>query len=140
MLAAASRSRNAGSAITPEARATVLMRSKAINAYCGLELPRRSWPRSALAMGQRVGAHQREHPIRIVCPGSPDLLPVHHEMIALERRAGRKAREIGAGAGLRIALRPDHRPRNDRRQVLRLLRFGAELDQGRADVIEPLRR
>jgi len=76
----------------------------------------------------------------MVRPGSPDLLPVHHEMIALERGAGRKAREIGAGAGLRIALRPDHRPRNDRWQVLYLLRLGAKFDQDWADVIEPLRR
>ena len=52
MLAAARRSWNAGSAITPEARAMVLMRSSAIQANCGFEVPRRSCPSSALAMRQ----------------------------------------------------------------------------------------
>ena len=61
-------------------------------------------------------------------------------MVALERRAGRQAGEVGARAGLGIALRPDHRAGNDRRQVLRLLRVVAELHQDRADVIEPLDR
>ena len=88
----------------------------------------------------RVGAHQREHPLRMMPPGGPDLLPVHHEVVALQRRAGRETREIGAGARLRIALRPDHRAVEDRRQVPGLLRRGAELDQDRADVMQPLRR
>ena len=51
-------------------------------------------------LGLRVGTHQREHPIRIVCPSRPDFLPVHYKMIPLERGASGKAREIGAGAGL----------------------------------------
>src|SRR6187399_2344208 len=73
-------------------------------------------------------------------PGGPDLLPPHHEMIALQHCAGRKAGKVGACARLGIALRPDHSTRNDGRQMLRLLCVGPELHQDRADVIEALCR
>jgi hypothetical protein len=88
----------------------------------------------------RIGAYEREHPVRMMRPGGPDLLPSHHEMIALQRCAGRKAGKVGACARLGIALRPDHSTRNDGRQMLRLLCVGPELHQDRADVIETLRR
>ena len=39
----------------------------------------------------RIGAHQREHPVRMMRPGGPDLVALDHEMVAFQRRAGRKA-------------------------------------------------
>src|SRR5262245_8198906 len=36
-------------------------------------------------LGLRIGAHEREHPIRMMCPGRPNLMPAHHEMIAFKR-------------------------------------------------------
>ena len=56
MLAAARRSWNAGSLMIPDARAIVLIRSSAINANCGFEVPIRSCPSSALAMRQPSSA------------------------------------------------------------------------------------
>ena len=71
-------------------------------------------------------------------PGGPDLLSVHHETVALQLGAGRKASKVGARARLGIALRPDDAAFDDRRQVLRLLRLGCELHENGADVIEAL--
>src|SRR6516165_7285452 len=51
---------------------------------------------------------------------------------------GRQAGEVGARAGLGIALRPDHGARNDGRQMLRLLCGGPELHEDGADMIETL--
>src|SRR5262245_18901021 len=36
----------------------------------------------------RIGAHEREHPIRVMRPGRPNLMPAHHEMVALKRCPG----------------------------------------------------
>src|SRR6516165_8147409 len=88
----------------------------------------------------RIGADEREHPVRVMCPGRPNLMPPHHEMIARERCPGRQAGEVGARAGLGIALRPDHGARNDGRQMLRLLCGGPELHEDGADMIETLSR
>src|SRR5207244_13638277 len=70
----------------------------------------------------RVGADQRKHPVRMMSPGGPDLLPPHDEMIAFERSAGGKTGEVGARARLGVALCPDHGARNDGWQMLHLLR------------------
>src|SRR5712692_9694946 len=64
-------------------------------------------------LGLRVGAYQRVHPIRMMRPGGPDLLPLHHEMIARERCAGRKTGKVGARSRLGVALCPDQRARKD---------------------------
>src|SRR3989442_851702 len=48
----------------------------------------------------RIGAYQRKHPVRMMCPRGPDLMPSDHEMIALQRGAGRKAGKVGARASL----------------------------------------
>ena len=87
-----------------------------------------------------IGAQERVHPIRMMRPCRPDLMSAHREMIACKGRARGKAGKIGAGAGLGITLRPDHSPRDDGRQMLRLLRRRSELHQNGADVIEALRR
>src|SRR5262252_7997250 len=91
-------------------------------------------------LGLRIRAYQREHPIRVMCPGRPNLVAAHHEIIALERCPGRKAGEIGARAGFGIALRPDHGARNDGWQMLGLLGGGPELHEDGADMIEALNR
>src|SRR5215468_9808717 len=91
-------------------------------------------------LGLRIGAHQREHPVRMMCPGRPDLLPAHHEVVALKHCPGRKAREVGARTGLGIALRPYHGARDDGRQMLGLLGGGPELHEDRANMIEALNR
>jgi len=77
-------------------------------------------------------AHQAEHvrgPVRV---GGPDLRAVDDVVVAVGHRGGGQARQVGAGAGLGIALAPPVLAAADARQVLRLLRFGAEGDQHRA--------
>ena len=41
-------------------------------------------------LGLRIGAHQRVHPVRMMRPGGPDLVPPHHEMIARPALRGSK--------------------------------------------------
>src|SRR6202022_4100484 len=77
---------------------------------------------------------------RVMRPGGPDLMSSHHEMIALQGCAGRKAGKVRARARLGIALCPDHCARNEGRQMLRLLCDGPELHEDGADVIETLSR
>ena len=91
-------------------------------------------------LGLRIRADQREHPVRVMAPGGPDFLPLHHEMVALQRGARRKAGKVGAGAGFGIALSPDHRAGDDWRQMLCLLLVVAELHDDRTNVIEALDR
>ena len=79
-----------------------------------------------LLRGLRVGAHQREDPVRIVRAAGPDLGAVDDILVAVAHGAGPERGEVGAGAGFRIALAPEHVALQDRRQVLRLLRFAAE--------------
>src|SRR6516225_1291039 len=87
----------------------------------------------------RIGAHQREHPVGMMRPGRPDLVPAHHEPIALQSCPGREAGKIGARPRLGVALGPDRGAGKDRRQMLRLLGGGSELHEDGADVIEALR-
>ena len=87
----------------------------------------------------RIGADQREHPVGEVAVGGPDLVAVDDEAVAVEHRAGRKAGEVGAGAGLGIALAPRHVAGEDARQVLRLLLGRAGVDDQRADEAQAVR-
>ena len=47
----------------------------------------------------RIGAHQREHPVRMVRPGLPDLLPAHgRSERSLSVATGGEAGEVGGPA------------------------------------------
>src|SRR5258705_100276 len=54
-----------------------------------------------------IGAHEAEDPGREVRLGGPDLLAGHHVVIALPDGARLERREVGARAGLGIALAPE---------------------------------
>src|SRR5581483_3390739 len=76
----------------------------------------------------RVGAHQAEHPVRLIGVRGPDLLAVDDVRIAVEDGARLQAGEIGAGARLAVALAPADPAARDRRQVLEALLLRAELE------------
>src|SRR5436305_12009221 len=57
-------------------------------------------------------------------------------MVALVDGAGPQAGEIGAGAGLGIALAPDFVGAEDLRQVVLFLLLGAPMNQGWAEQVE----
>src|SRR5262249_47733654 len=63
--------------------------------------------------------------------GSPDLRTVHQVVVAAVFGARAHAGEIGAGAGLRIALAPTNLTARHFRQVLALLHLCTELEQYR---------
>jgi hypothetical protein len=88
----------------------------------------------ALVLG-RVGvrAHEEEHPVGLIGVRRPHLLSGDDEVVALEHGARLQAREIGAGAGLRVALAPADLAADDRRDVRALELLGAELEQRRSD-------
>jgi hypothetical protein len=67
-------------------------------------------------------------------PGRPHLLAVDHPFVGclVEHRAGAHGREVGARAGLGVALAPELVDRPDAGQETLLLLLGAELDQRRA--------
>ena len=79
-----------------------------------------------------IGADQREHSVRSVRSRSPDLLPVDDEIVTVAHGARGQRGEIGAGAGLAIALRPGHGAVKNRRQVLVLLLVRPVNDERRA--------
>ena len=66
----------------------------------------------------------------------PDLLPVHHVVVAVAHRAGLERREVGARLGLGEALAPQHVARGHAREVAGLLLGRAEAHDQRADVVE----
>ncbi|MCY1409471.1 hypothetical protein D9M71_248220 [compost metagenome] len=86
---------------------------------------------AALLLGLRIGAHQAEDPVGVVGVGGPDLLAVHHVVVAVTHRAGLQRRQVGAGARLGIALAPPVLAAEDARQEARLLLRSAELDDHR---------
>ncbi len=82
--------------------------------------------------GIGVRAGEQDHPLRDVPAGGPDLLAVDDEVVAVTDGPGLEGRKVGAGAGLAIALAPDHVAAEYLGQVLLLLLFGAVNDEGRA--------
>src|SRR6185312_4130017 len=113
----------------------------------GADAPRRDARRLRIEQDERdriarppilAGAHQEIEPVGILRAGVPDFLAVQHEMIALEPRLGRKAAQIRPGAGLGIALRPDHLAGACLVQVLALLLLGAVFHEDRADMRQAL--
>ena len=57
--------------------------------------------------GVRVGARQEHHPVGHVREGGPDLLAVHHPVLAVLDRARLQRGEVAPGIGLGVALAPD---------------------------------
>ena len=81
----------------------------------------------------RVGADQDKTPIGVMRGGGPDLLPVHHVMIAVQLRGGLQRCEIGTSAGLGETLAPPIVQVRGARQKTLFLLLGAELQQYWAD-------
>ena len=84
-----------------------------------------------LALGG--GADEGENPIGMVGVARPDLLAVHHIVVAVRDGPRLQARQVGARARLGIALTPETLAGEDFWQMLRLLRLGAEGVDHRAD-------
>ena len=72
-----------------------------------------------------VGADQREDRVGHVGGGGPDLLAVDDVLVAVAHGARLEAAEVGAGAGLGVALRPRDLAGEDVADVLLLLLLGA---------------
>ena len=60
------------------------------------------------AMFRRVGigADEAEHPVGVLRARGPDLLAVHHELVADDLRARAQGGQVGARAGLGVSLAP----------------------------------
>ena len=78
-----------------------------------------------------AGTHQAEDPVGILAERVPGLLAVDHVVLALANGAGTQRCQVGACAGLRIALTPPVFPGDDLRQEVRLLRGRGEGHQDR---------
>ena len=78
-----------------------------------------------------IRAHEAEDPVRVMRERGPDLLPRHHVVVALAHRLGLERRQIGARAGLGVALAPEVVAAVDARQEALLLGVGAEAQQHR---------
>ena len=78
-----------------------------------------------------VGADQAEYPVGMLRERGPGLVAVDDVMVAVAHRLGAEGSEVGAGAGLGIALAPPVLARENPRQKLLLLRLIAErIDDG----------
>jgi hypothetical protein len=94
--------------------------------------------RQSLVFGHvLVGPAQQQAPVGDVRERGPDLLAVHHEVIALEIGARLHVREIASGVRLREALAPDLLHRKDRRQVPLLLLLGTVGHDRRPGEVHP---
>ena len=81
----------------------------------------------------RIGAAQHEDPVRPRAEGGPDLLPVQHEVVAVEDGAGLERRQVAAGTGLAEALAPDLVAGEHGRDEAAALRFAAVVDERRTE-------
>ena len=81
----------------------------------------------------RIGADQAEDPVGLVGIAGPDLLAVDQPMVALVLALGLQRGEVGAGAGLGIALAPADLAARDLGQEVLLLLLGAIFEQRRAE-------
>ncbi|KAK0334014.1 hypothetical protein LTR94_018300 [Friedmanniomyces endolithicus] len=80
----------------------------------------------------RIGADQAEDPVGLVGVGGPDLLAVDDPVVAAILRLGLDRGQVGAGAGLGIALAPADFAAHDLGQEPLLLFFGPEGQKRRA--------
>ncbi len=81
----------------------------------------------------RIGADQHEAPVGVMRGRCPDLLPVHHVVVAVPLRRGLQRGKVGARARFGEALAPPVIKVGGARQEAFLLLLGAELDQHRAE-------
>src|SRR5262249_59837606 len=84
-----------------------------------------------------IAAHEEIDPVGEVRARRPHFLAVDHEVIALVLRARGEAGQIGAGAGLGVALAPDVLAAQDAGEVAPLLLVGAPLDDGWPSHVDP---
>ena len=85
---------------------------------------------NALMLGAlSLGAHKAEDHVGILGGGGPDFLAVDDEIMAVFHGAGLQRGQIGAGAGLGIALTPDNFAAQGGRNILALLFLAADLEQ-----------
>ena len=90
--------------------------------------------RDALVLrGSSVGSSKEEAVVGVVAASGPHLLAVDHPLVTIEHGARLQAGEVAAAIGLTETLTPAHLAREDLRQELFLLFFGAPLQQRRAD-------
>jgi len=78
-----------------------------------------------------LGPAEQEHHVGIVGRGSPDLLAVDHEVVAIQVGPGAGRGQVAAGARLRIALAPDGLAANGRLNPLLFLVLAADFEQCR---------
>src|SRR4030095_8539984 len=81
--------------------------------------------------GLGLGAAQAEHEVGALRVAGPDLLAVDHPLVAHQLGAGPERGEVASGAGLAVALTPEHLAEHRLRDPLLLLPFFAALEQGR---------
>ena len=86
-----------------------------------------------LLLAAVVGTHQREHAVGAVGIAGPDLGAIDNIVVAIQHSGGFQRRQIGARAGLAIALAPDFFAGQDFRQVAGFLLRRAVDEQYRAD-------
>src|SRR5213078_3775621 len=92
----------------------------------------------ALVLGRRrLAADQAEHPVGLVGVRGPDLVAVDDEGVAVAYGARVERGQVGAGAGLAVALTPADFAAHDLRDVLGALLLAAELEQHRAEHPQP---
>ena len=89
--------------------------------------------RDAAVAVLRIGAAEDEDPVRPRPERGPDLLPVEHEVVAVEDRAGLERRQVAAGAGLAEALTPDLVARQHGWEEAAALRLAAVVDERRTE-------
>ena len=92
--------------------------------------------RNSLGARRLAGAREDHVMVGDAAVRDPGFAAVEHEDVALATRAGRDARGIGARLGLGQRKAADRLAGRDRRQIARLLRFGAEQrDRPRAQTL-----
>jgi hypothetical protein len=80
-----------------------------------------------------LGATQQQAEVRMPGHTAPDLLAVHHEVVAEAVTLGREA---GPGPRLGEQLAPDLAPHPNRLEMPRALLIGAGIDQQRRDEVQ----
>src|SRR5262249_41914410 len=87
--------------------------------------------RDAAVAVLRVGPCEDEDPVRPGAERGPDLLPVQHEVIAIEPRRGLERRQVAPRARLAEPLAPDLLAREERRAEAATPRLAAPVDERR---------
>ena len=89
--------------------------------------------------GIGISANESQEHIGVVGARRPHLLPVDHELVAIDVGAGAQRREVGARARLTHSQRRGHFGPQDRHRPAPLLLGCAERDQRRGDDADALR-